>query len=60
MSVSSLTIREFDSGPASVTIDNLAAKFSVAKDGATVVTIPAGKHSFSGVWKRPAGSSASN
>ena len=56
----SVTIHEFGAGPASVTIDNRAAKFSVAKDGATVVTIPAGKHSFSGAWKQPAGTTASN
>lgn len=56
----SITIREFGPGPASVVIDNLAAKPSVAKDGSTIVTIPAGKHSFSGVWKQLAASKTSN
>ena len=56
----SVTIREFSSASASVIIDNIAQKPSGGKDGATVVTIPAGKHSFSGIWKQPAGSSVSN
>jgi hypothetical protein len=55
----SVTIREFSSAPVSASIDNVAAKPSSIKSGATVVTIPAGKHSFSGVWTQPAGSGVS-
>ncbi|HEX4030443.1 MAG TPA: hypothetical protein VHX20_08765 [Terracidiphilus sp.] len=56
----SIIIHEFGPEPASVIIENLAARLSVAKDGSTKVTIPAGIHSFSGVWKQLAARNANN
>jgi hypothetical protein len=51
----SIIIHKFGPEP-----ENLAARLSVAKDGSTKVTIPAGIHSFSGVWKQLAARNANN
>jgi hypothetical protein len=43
-------IRLFTSRPTSITIDKSSANPVATRDGATIVTIPAGQHTFSGRW----------
>jgi hypothetical protein len=48
-----VTIHESAGRPIAMTVDGHAAKPVMAEGGATIVTIPAGKHSFSGTWNQP-------
>lgn len=47
-----ITIHESEARTIAITVDGHAAKSVVAEAGAAIVTIPAGKHSFSGTWNQ--------